>query len=158
MSQAYVRIDSTHVLIKTPNGKGQDYFNYKQSYSSNVQAASDHRGYLMGIEFRWLGSCYDAKVYTNSSINKAIQDHKFPLLFKQILPNEENILDFVFGDPAYPLTVYCIKEFKSCKAHVQVIFNSILCFAGSSIEYSLSRLKARGQFWRKESTLIRKVY
>lgn len=100
MSQAYVRIDSTHVpmypCIKTPNGKGQDYFNYKQSYSFNVQAASDHRGYLMGIEFRWLGSCYNAKVYTNSSINKAIEDHKFPLLFKQMLPNEENILDFFF--------------------------------------------------------------
>ena len=63
-----------------------------------------------------------------------------------MLPNEENILDFFFGDPAYPLTVCCIKEFKSCKVLMQVIFNSMLCFARSSIKYSLSRLKARGQF------------
>lgn len=44
MSQAYGCINGNHVPIKTPNEKGQDYFNYRQFYSFDV---GDFRGYFM---------------------------------------------------------------------------------------------------------------
>ena len=41
MLQAHGCIDGTHIPIKTPNKNSQDYFNYKQFFSLNVQAVCD---------------------------------------------------------------------------------------------------------------------
>ena len=143
MLQAYGCIDGTHIPIKTPNENSLDYFNYKQFFSLNVQAVCDYKGYFMDVDCRWPGSCHDAKVYANSNINKNMQDNEMPMQFKQILPGEAKIPNYLIGDPAYPLTAYCMKEFESCKTNVQVVFNSMLRTARNPIERAFGRLKAR---------------
>ena len=43
MLQAYGCIGGTHIPIKTQNENSQDYFNYKQIFSFNVQAVCDYK-------------------------------------------------------------------------------------------------------------------
>ena len=57
----------------------------------------------MDVDCRWPGSCHDAKVYANSKIYNNMQDNEMPMQFKQILPGEAKIPNYLIGDPAYPL-------------------------------------------------------
>ena len=50
MTQAFGCIDGTHVPLKRPQNNSQDYFNYKQFFSLNVQAVCDSKGYFMDVE------------------------------------------------------------------------------------------------------------
>ena len=72
-----------------------------------------------------------------------MQDNEIPMQFKQILPGEAKIPNYLIGDSAYPLTAYCMKEFESCKTNALVFFNSMLRTARNPIEYAFERLKAR---------------
>jgi hypothetical protein len=44
MVQAFGCIDGTHIPMKRPIVDSQDYFNYKQFFSLNVQAVCDFYG------------------------------------------------------------------------------------------------------------------
>ena len=62
MTQALGCIDGTCVAIKRPPNSSQDFFNYKQFFSLNVQAVCDSNGYFMDVECKWPGSVHDVKV------------------------------------------------------------------------------------------------
>ena len=143
MIQAFGCIDGTHIPIKTPQANSQDYFNYKQYFSINVQATCDYRGYFMDVDCRWPGSVHDAKVFANSKINHKLRNGQMPLTFSSPLPGYGKIPNYVIGDPAYPLTPFCIKEYQSCSTNQQVVFNTMLRAARNPIECAFGRLKAR---------------
>ena len=126
MTQAFGCIDGTHIHLKAPTENSQDYYNYKQFYSLNVRGVCDCKDYFMDVDCRWPGSCHDAKVYPNSSINRKIQHKEIPIIYKQIVPRESKIATYLIGDPAYPLTTFCMKEYESCKSNAQTVFNSML--------------------------------
>ena len=48
MTQSFGCIDGTHIQLKRPCVNSQDYFNYKQFFSLNVQAVCDSRGPVYG--------------------------------------------------------------------------------------------------------------
>ena len=50
MIQAFGCIDGTHIPIKTPLTDSQDYFNYKQYFSLNVQTICDSQGSFIDVE------------------------------------------------------------------------------------------------------------
>ena len=52
MIQVFECIDGTHIPIKWPLEKSQDYFCYKQYYSLNVQAVCDYKDMFMDVECR----------------------------------------------------------------------------------------------------------
>ena len=141
MKQAFACIDGTHIPIQCPNESSQDYFNYKHFYSINVQAVCDYRGYFLDIECMWPGSVHDAKVYANSSINKKMRSNTFPIVYQ--LVQGCRIPCYLIGDPAYPLTPFCMKEYDSCSNNEQVVFNNILRSARNPVECAFGRLKAR---------------
>ena len=82
MTQAFGCIDGIHIPIKAPITNAQDYYNYKQFFSLNVQGICDFKGYFMDVDCRWPGSCHDAKVYANSSINRKMHSNKIPIVYK----------------------------------------------------------------------------
>ena len=156
--QAFGCIDGSHVPILCPSENSQDYFCYKQFHSLNVQAVCDYRGMFMDVECRWPGSVHDAKVFANSAISSKLRNEILPKTFQTLLPGEEKIPNYLIGDPAYPLTPYCIKEYDHCSNDEQVIFNSMLRSARNPIECAFGRLKARwGILTRKMDLKLKTV-
>ena len=151
--QAFGCIDGTHIPIKRPTINSQDYFSYKMYFSLNVQAVCDYRGQFMDVDCRWPGSVHDAKVFANSSINKKLRENNLPVTYQQLLPGRSRVGTYLIGDPAYPLTPYCMKEFAKCTTDAQVIFNNILRSARNPIECAFGRLKARWSFLTKKVDL-----
>ena len=141
--QAFGCIDGTHVPIQRPIKNSQDYFCYKQFYSLNVQAVCDYKGLFMDVECLWPGSVHDAKVFSNSSLNHKLQSGNLPGIFQSVIPGCNLVLNYLIGDPAYPLTPFCLKEYESCKTNEQVVFNQLLRSARNPIECAFGRLKAR---------------
>ena len=75
-----------------------------------------------------------------------MQSGELPQTFNNLLPGHNKIPNYVIGDPAYPLTPHCMKEFQSCKTDAEVIFNNMLRSARNPVECAncaFGRLKAR---------------
>lgn len=143
MLQAFGCIDGTHVPIIRPSESSQDFYSYKGYFSLNVQAVCDYRGYFMDVDCRWPGSVHDAKVFSNSAVNKILRDEKNFLTYHSIVPGCEKVPNYLIGDPAYPLLPYCMKEFENCDSNEKVVFNNLLHGARNPIECAFGRLKAR---------------
>ena len=143
MEQAFGCIDGTHVPIKRPVKDPQDYYCYKGFYSLNVQAVCDYRGIFIdvAVDCRWPGSVHDAKVFANSSICHRLREQQLPRTFQTLIPSLDKIPPYLIGDPAYPLTPYCMKEFETCNENAQVVFNGLLRAARNPIECAFGRLK-----------------
>ena len=139
--QSFGCIDGTHIPILCPVENSQDYFKYKNFYSINVQAVCDYRGYFLDVECTWPGSVHDAKVFANSSVNKKMRNGAIPMVYQTM--QGIKIPCYLIGDPAYPLTPFCMKEYKTCSNNLQVVYNSMLCSARNPIECAFGRLKAR---------------
>ena len=146
MIQAFGCIDGTHIPIKRPVRNSQDYFNYKQFFSLNIQAVCDANGQFINVECKWPGSVHDAKVFANSDINMKLNTAQLPLTFNTVLPGFEAVPNYLIGDPAYPLTPFCMKEFQTCANNEEVLFNTLLRSARNQIECAFGRLKARWRF------------
>ena len=82
-----------------------------------------------------------------------ISKRNIPNTALTVLPGYDAISNYLIGNPAYPLTSYCIKEFTSCSKNEEVIFNNMLRSARNQVECAFGRLKARWGFLRKEIDL-----
>ena len=151
--QAFGCIDGTHIPIKRPPENSQVYFCYKGFFSLNVQAVCDYRGQFMDVDCRWPGSVHDAKVFANSAINKKLRDDELPVTYQQLIIGRCKVGCYLIGDPAYPLTPYCMKEYQTCTSDSQVIFNNILRSARNPVECAFGRLKGRWRFLTKQTDL-----
>ena len=153
MIQDFGCIDGTHTPIKCPLENSQDYFCYKQYYSLNVQAVWDYKGMFMDVECWWPGSVHDSKVFANSSINKMLRNGEMPATFQTVIPGGEKVPNYLIGDPAYPLTPFCMKEFDNCNSDEEVIFNNMLRSARNQTECPFERLKARWAILKRKMDL-----
>ena len=68
----------------------------------------------MDIECRWPRSVHDSKVFANPSISMKMRNSALPQTFQNLVPGLEKIPNYLVGDPAYPLTPYCMKEYDHC--------------------------------------------
>ena len=153
MVQAFGCGDGTHIPLLGPVKDPQDYFCYEGFYSLNIQAVCDYRGMFMNVECMWPGSVHDAKVFANSAINHKFISGTLPCTFQSITPGAEKIPTYLIGDPAYPLTPHCMKEYATCANNEEVVFNSLLRSARNQIESAFGRLKARWSLLTKKVDL-----
>ena len=72
-----------------------------------------------------------------------LRNGEMPATFKTVIPGFEKFPNYLIGDPAYPLTPFCMKEFDNCNSDEEVIFNNMLRSARNQTECSFGRLKAR---------------
>ena len=149
--QAFGCIDGTHIAIQQPLENSHDYFSYKMKYTLNIQAVCDYRGLFLDVDCRWPGSVHDAKVFSNSKINKMLRENKLPSVYRNLVPGHDKVSSLLLADPAYPLLPYCMTEFECCKSNEEVIFNNLLRSSKNQIECAFGRLKAR---WQKLNTVL----
>ena len=147
--QAFGCIDGTHVEIKRPIENSQDYFCYKQYFSLNIQAICNTKGKFIDIDCRRPGSVHDAKVFSNSTIMRKFREGSLAGTLHDVLPGYGDVPNYLIADPAYPMTLFCMKEYHSCSNNQQVIFNNMLRRARNTIECAVGRLKAQWGLLRK---------
>ena len=77
----------------------------------------------------------------------------FPKTFINLLPGYEAIFNYLIGDPAYPWTPFCMKEYQTCATNEEVVFNSMLRSARNQVECAFGRLKVRWGFLTRKVDL-----
>ena len=166
MFQAFGVIDGTHIPIMSPSINSQDYQNYKLFHSFNVQAVCDYRGLSLDVECRWLGSVHDSKIFAIFGINRKLQNYHWLKAYKCILSGITSVPNYITGDPAYPLTLFCMKELDTFQiervryvldmkelmriANAEVFFSNLLCSARNPVECAIGGLKARWSILTKK--------
>ena len=89
--QAFGCINGTRILIKRPIEYLQDYHNYKQFFSLNVQAICDSHRRFIDNGCKWPGSVHDATVFANSAISKNLRDNLLPITYSTLLLGQDPI-------------------------------------------------------------------
>ena len=142
--RAFGCIDGTHKHIKRPIENLQDYYNYKKILLLKCsKAVCDSRGRFIDTECKWPGSVHDAKVFANLAVNMNFRDNLLPTTYSIPLSGQDPIPNYLIGDPAYPLSLYSMKEYQSCSSNSEVIFDNLLRSARNQVECSFGRFKAR---------------
>ena len=84
-----------------------------------------------------------------------MQHKEIPIIYKQIISRWSKN-NYPFGDPAYPLSSFCMKGHKSCKSNAQRVFDSMLREAHNPIECAYGHLKAWWVILNKKIDLMLK--
>lgn len=97
--------------------------------------------------------CMMQKFLQTQFVCKNLNSGLLPITHLTVLPGQNAVLNYLIGDPAYPLTQFCLKEYQSCANNGQVIFNNMLRSARNPIECAFGRLKARWGFLSRKVDL-----
>ena len=109
-----------------------------------MQAVCDYHYCFTDVLIKWPGSVHDARIFANSTSNKAFREGKIAKCARRIIDGEDPVSVCILGDPAYPLLPFLMKEFPAGENTVQEqFFGYRLSSARMVIECSFGRLKAR---------------
>ena len=92
-------------------------------------------------------------MFANSSINHKMRGGQLPKTFITLVPGYKAIPNYLIGDPAYPLTSFCMKEYRTCVTNEEVLFNNMLRSARNQVECAFGRLKVQWGFWTRKVDL-----
>lgn len=134
-------LDGKHIVIRNAPHSGSEYFNYKGTFSIILFASVDANYCFRYIDVGTNGRTNDAAVFSNSSLNAALQ---------------ANMLNFpkngIFvADDAFPLKTFILKPYgrTMCLSRKQKIFNYRLSRARRIVENAFGILVSRFRIFEK---------
>lgn len=95
-------IDGTYVKIKAPKDFPENYINRKCFHGITLQAICDHQLNFTNCFTGYPSSVTDTRIFRNSDI------------YREFLTNPGNYFpnnEYIIGDKAYPVTVWCIPPY-----------------------------------------------
>ena len=139
-------VDGTHVPIKAPKTRHEDYFNRKHFYSYILQGVVDSTGLFLSVSTGYPGSLHDARVLRLSQIFDAAENDLI-LTEPTVDVNGTIVRPLIVGDSAYPLKPWLLCPFKDNGAlsREQKKFNEELSKARIVSEHAYGLTKGR---WR----------
>lgn len=140
-------IDGSHIPIRAPRDRPDDYYNRKGFHSIVLQGTVDFYGKFVDINVGWPGRAHDARIFKNSSLYRRMTTA--PGLYPDLpfFPlNGIKIRPYFMGDAAYGIEKTCMKGFTGHNlTDDQEWFNYKLSAARMVVEKAYGRLKER---WR----------
>lgn len=131
--KAFDKAVGCHFQVSPPNQNKEDYFNYKQFYSIQMQAICGSRGLFLNIFVGFLGSVHDTCVLKNS-----------PVFVNAEYPPSGYFLLVDGGYPCIQWPIAIITPYKlPLQGRLEERFNNCLACARSIIERAYGLLKAR---------------
>ena len=68
-------IDCTHVPVKPPKHRWEQYICRHGYFSINVQMVVNHRGFVTHYSVRWPGSVHDSHILNESDLQHVLDQH-----------------------------------------------------------------------------------
>ena len=106
----FALINAMHVPLKKPSINSQDFYDYKERFSLNVQAVCDSQGWFIDTESKWPVSVHDVELFANSTVCKKLQSRKTNQSSLILVPGYDILPSYINRNPAYPITSYFMKE------------------------------------------------
>lgn len=125
--QALACVNRTHIPIQQPFESSHNYFLGKVKYTLKVTRVCDYEGKFIDVDCKWPGRIHSAKVSSNSNINCKLKDGTHLLMYRLLLSVYNKV-------PVLLLVPYFVKEYTTCTANEQVMFNSLLKASRNPIE------------------------
>ncbi|KYO40983.1 hypothetical protein Y1Q_0013729 [Alligator mississippiensis] len=127
-------LDSTHIPVLCPAGRGRAFTNRKGYVSVILQTMVDHQGWFMNIYTGWAGSVQDARMFRNSPLPGLVEKgHYAPGVEETVIP----------GSPGYisghclPLKPWLWKPYGGNITDPQkLVFKQCLSSCRMAVEYA----------------------
>ncbi|XP_042309854.1 protein ANTAGONIST OF LIKE HETEROCHROMATIN PROTEIN 1-like [Sceloporus undulatus] len=137
-------VDGTHILIRPPRGKAEEYYNRKYGFSIVMQGTTDHTGRFINIEAGFSGRHHDAYIFRQTGIFKAMEVQMFVPGNPSITVLGVQVPPLLVGDGAYPIRKWLMKPYRGGNiTPAQNKFNAALSRARCVVERAFGRLKNR---------------
>ncbi|XP_066600968.1 uncharacterized protein [Prorops nasuta] len=145
-------IDGKHIVIKSPDHSGSEFYNYKGTFSIVLLAVVDANYSFIYVDVGCQGRISDGGVFRNSSFFKKLFKNELHLPSDNTLPNKDEPIPYVFvGDDAFPLSNNLMKPYSGIhnKGSKERIFNYRLSRARRIVENAFGILSSVFRVLRK---------
>ena len=117
-------IDGKHIAIKKPPASGSVYYNYK-GFSIILLGVVDANYSFLWCKVGADGSASDAGVFNQSTLKRALENHRAHLPPPEPLPADDRDMPyFLVGDDAFALREWMMKPFsRQTMTHRERVFN-----------------------------------
>lgn len=144
MAQAWAATDGSHIFIKQPSLRPNDYLNRKSRYSINVMATADYKYRFVDVSVACPGSMHDASIFVASPLYAKLSTGALPTYKRELIPDRPKVPAFLLGDAAYPLSTFLMKEYPDGGKDVaEKFFSQKLSSARIVIECAFGRVKGK---------------
>lgn len=105
-------IDGSHIPIRAPRDRQDDYYDRKGFHSIVLQGSVDFFGKFVDIIVGWPGRAHDARIFKNSSLYRRMISAQGLYVELPCFPlNGIIVRPYFMGDAAYGIEKACMKGF-----------------------------------------------